>query len=100
MRRATLALVAGGFLASASSSVFESTWVDEIQASFPSTDAIDGSSSQCVISETEACDISGMEKDATTMVYPGGATRCIYSTSTDFAFQVLRLFVGPLDLKP
>ena len=94
MRRISLALVAGSYLASASSLVFESAWVDEIQATFPSPDAIDGSTSQCVISETEACDISGMEKDATTMVYPGGATRCINSDSTDFAFQVRRL--GPL----
>jgi hypothetical protein len=41
------------------------------------------------MSATEPCPITDMPPDATTLVYPGGETRCIYSTSTDFAFQVI-----------
>jgi len=39
--------------------------------------------------EDDACDISSFPKDKSTVVYPGGETRCIFSTSTDFAFQVI-----------
>ena len=42
----------------------------------------------CNITSTEACSISSFEKGETTMVLPGGKTRCIYSYSTPFAFQV------------
>ena len=44
----------------------------------------------CVVGDTEPCDLADMPKDETTMVYPGGETRCIFSTSSDFAFQVFR----------
>lgn len=42
----------------------------------------------CNITSTESCSISSFEKGETTMVLPGGSTRCIYSYSTPFAFQV------------
>lgn len=43
----------------------------------------------CNITSTESCAISSFEKGETTMVLPGGKTRCIYSYSTPFAFQVI-----------
>jgi hypothetical protein len=43
----------------------------------------------CNISATETCSIRSMVKDETTLVLPGGETRCIFSTSTPFAFQVI-----------
>jgi hypothetical protein len=43
----------------------------------------------CTVSSGEACSISSMPKDTSTLVLPGGETRCIYSTSTPFAFQVI-----------
>jgi len=42
----------------------------------------------CTVTPTESCPISDMPRDETTMVYPGGKTRCIYSFNPDFAFQV------------
>ena len=45
----------------------------------------------CTIGSSEACPLTAMPKDTTTMVMPGGETRCIYSYSTPFAFQVKRL---------
>lgn len=46
----------------------------------------------CTVSSTESCSISTMPKDVTTLVLPGGETRCIYSYSTPFAFQVNMMF--------
>lgn len=43
----------------------------------------------CCKLSSGACDYSSFPKDKTTLVYPGGSTRCIYSYSTDFAFQVI-----------
>jgi recombinational DNA repair protein RecR len=42
----------------------------------------------CNVTSTEKCSISSMTRDQSTLVLPGGDTRCIYSTSTPFAFQV------------
>lgn len=42
----------------------------------------------CTISSTESCSISKFITDQTVLVIPGGETRCIFSTSTPFAFQV------------
>lgn len=36
----------------------------------------------CNMSATESCGLSSMPKDQTTLVLPGGDTRCIYSYST------------------
>jgi hypothetical protein len=44
----------------------------------------------CTVSASNACPLADMPLDETTLVYPGGATRCIFSTSSDFAFQVMR----------
>jgi hypothetical protein len=43
----------------------------------------------CNITATESCSIANMKKDSTTLVLPGGNTRCIFSDSTPFAFQVI-----------
>jgi hypothetical protein len=43
----------------------------------------------CNITATESCSLASMPRDETTLVLPGGDTRCIYSYSTPFAFQVI-----------
>lgn len=43
----------------------------------------------CTLSNSQSCDLSTLPKDQTTLVYPGGETRCIFSDSTDFSFQVV-----------
>lgn len=46
----------------------------------------------CTITDTESCSLAGMTKDRSILVLPGGETRCIFSTSTPFAFQVKLFF--------
>jgi hypothetical protein len=100
------------FVATASSSVFE-TEKDEAAAfkvlkehvdTFKTPkkgDARPGSSSSpmdsicdkytcCSLSDNEKCDLSGMPANQDVMVLPGGTTRCIYSSSTPYAFQVIK----------
>jgi hypothetical protein len=48
----------------------------------------------CNITATESCDLESMSRDTSTVVLPGGETRCIYSYSTPFGFQV---FPGDAD---
>lgn len=43
----------------------------------------------CTISETNSCSLDAFAKDKSMLVLPGGETRCIFSTSTEFAFQVI-----------
>lgn len=43
---------------------------------------------KCTISSDESCDVENMADDTSTLVYPGGDTRCIFSDSGDYAFQV------------
>lgn len=44
---------------------------------------------ECHIDSGEGCSITGFKKDETTMVFPGGETRCIFSNTPNFAFQVI-----------
>ena len=48
---------------------------------------------ECYVTEDEPCDMAGFITDESTLVYPGGETRCIYSEelSGEFAFQVRRV---------
>jgi hypothetical protein len=46
----------------------------------------------CYISDTStgnSCDIATFPKDLTTLVHPGGSTRCMFSYSTPYSFQVI-----------
>ena len=47
---------------------------------------------KCIITNTESCGLNKMAIDESTLVQPGGNTRCMFSYSTPFAFQV-RSFV-------
>jgi hypothetical protein len=58
-------------------------------ASYKSSTDLCDKNTCCTVTSTESCPISSMIKDQTTMVLPGGETRCIYSYSTPFAFQVI-----------
>ena len=42
----------------------------------------------CELADSK-CDLSGMKQDETTLVLPGGESRCIYDTSTPYAAQVI-----------
>lgn len=44
----------------------------------------------CTITSTDNCSMAAMVPDETTLVQPGGLTRCIFSYSTPYAFQVIR----------
>lgn len=43
---------------------------------------------ECHLGSGEGCDLRNFPKDETTMVFPGGETRCIFSNTPNFAFQV------------
>jgi hypothetical protein len=43
----------------------------------------------CTLSTTDDCTIDQMPRDESTVVYPGGETRCIFSTSTAYTYQVI-----------
>lgn len=53
-----------------------------------------GDRSCCRLSDSP-CNIADMDegKGNSTMIFPGGETRCIASTSTDYAFQVALIFL-------
>jgi hypothetical protein len=42
----------------------------------------------CNITSTEKCSINQFPKDQSSLILPGGDTRCIFSYSTPYAFQV------------
>lgn len=42
----------------------------------------------CNITATESCPITKFAKDTSNLILPGGNTRCIFSSSTPYAFQV------------
>jgi hypothetical protein len=43
----------------------------------------------CTVSSDEKCGLDKMTPDETTLVLPGGESRCIFSDSSPFAFQVI-----------
>jgi hypothetical protein len=47
-------------------------------------------SPECFIDADESCPLDLMASDISTLVYPGGKSRCIFSDSTPFRFQVVR----------
>jgi len=44
-----------------------------------------------VISRRESCDLNKMLIDESNLIQPGGNTRCLFSYSTPFVFQVIKL---------
>jgi hypothetical protein len=48
-----------------------------------------GENSCCNITETESCNIDEHSRDESYLILPGGKTRCIYSNSSPYAFQVI-----------
>jgi len=43
----------------------------------------------CTLSDDEKCNIDTFITDSSTLVLPGGESRCIFSSSTPYAFQVI-----------
>ena len=66
-------------------------WAAGIRATFAARDArpIDPSVVSCTITPDEPCSIADFPVDETAIVYPGGRTRCIYSDSSSYSFQVI-----------
>ena len=68
----------------------DESWVAAVRASFLSSRAgPDEKSDTCHVTAHNACSLKKMRRDQSYVVYPGGATRCIYSSSTPFGFQVI-----------
>ena len=42
----------------------------------------------CNLSDSESCDMTALATKKSTLVLPGGKTRCIFDSSTPYAFQV------------
>ena len=42
----------------------------------------------CIVGSTEKCMLDKFQKDQSYLILPGGETRCMFSYSTPFAFQV------------
>ena len=64
-------------------------WVRAMQASFPLSPLPKGDYKECSIDSENDCNLSDMQRDTSTVVYPGGETRCIFSDSGPFGFQVI-----------
>lgn len=61
--------------------------VGHVKNSLPT--ALSSVSSTCTITDDNSCPLTNFARDESHLVYPGGQTRCILSTSTPFAFQVV-----------
>ena len=57
-----------------------------------------GSDRTCCWLQNATCDIEFMEYENSTVIFPGGETRCIASTSTDYAFEVLPISLRETNL--
>jgi hypothetical protein len=62
--------------------------IQDYVASYKKSGGLCDKNTCCTMSSSEKCSITEFKKDTTTMVLPGGSTRCIFSDSTPFAFQV------------
>ena len=58
-------------------------------SSYKSIADICASNKCCSLGSEETCSYAAMPKNENTFVLPGGNTRCIYSDSTPYAFQVI-----------
>jgi hypothetical protein len=81
-------------IAAIASALSEQEAYATIRSSFAEQQRVDARSlcsanTCCNITTSEACPLSDMKKDSTTLVLPGGNTRCIFSDSSPFAFQVI-----------
>jgi hypothetical protein len=48
------------------------------------------SENTCTMNDSEKCPLSDMTEDISNLVLPGGETRCIFSTSSPYGFQVIK----------
>ena len=46
------------------------------------------SNADCCWLRDSSCDFNDLDTGNSTLIFPGGETRCIASTSTDYAFEV------------
>lgn len=63
--------------------------LNTIQATLPSKSVNTDDHPTCTLSNTESCALSSLKHDITNLVYPGGSSRCIFSTSTPYSIQVI-----------
>lgn len=64
---------------------------EHLDASFPAASASSLCSQHtcCNVTSSQSCPIDAFKRDESALVFPGGKTRCIFSYSTPFAFQVI-----------
>lgn len=62
---------------------------DYIQSISASSGTLCTTNTCCNITSSTTCDLNAMKRDESMIILPGGDTRCIFSTSTPFAFQVI-----------
>lgn len=58
-----------------------------------------GSSADCCRLKEDTCNLSDLPTLQSTLIFPGGETRCIASNSTDYAFEVRDFVSSSLDNK-
>jgi len=68
--------------------------IDVIRATFEERESIDPELNQtdtpkCRLGATEKCPMSKMPRHVSNLIVPGGASRCIYASSTEYQFQVI-----------
>lgn len=54
-----------------------------------SKDLCSGSLECCTISTTQSCDASTFTRDVPVLILPGGNTKCIFDSSTPYAFELI-----------
>eukprot|EP00603_Paraphysomonas_imperforata_P003403 CAMPEP_0114428196 /NCGR_PEP_ID=MMETSP0103-20121206/8794_1 /TAXON_ID=37642 ORGANISM="Paraphysomonas imperforata, Strain PA2" /NCGR_SAMPLE_ID=MMETSP0103 /ASSEMBLY_ACC=CAM_ASM_000201 /LENGTH=442 /DNA_ID=CAMNT_0001597391 /DNA_START=29 /DNA_END=1357 /DNA_ORIENTATION=- len=64
--------------------------VASIQENYSSSQELCDKYTCCEMSATESCSLDSLPSTGSSLVLPGGETRCIFSYSTPFAFQVYR----------
>ena len=63
-------------------------YLNEIKDNNQYTTSTTTNNNTCVISRKESCDLNKMLIDESTLIQPGGNTRCLFSYSTPYVFQV------------
>lgn len=57
---------------------------------YPGRPVTDGKDEyKCVMNATQRCPLAVLPGDKPSLIYPGGATRCIFSHSSPYSFQVM-----------
>jgi peptidase E len=70
----------------------EESFLNDVSKYKNSVDDLCATNNCCTLSTNESCPINNFVKDNSTLVFTGGETRCIYSDSSPYAFQVILFY--------